>query len=71
MKIIFDCEETEEQVVKAYHTLMGALMLRIGSSVGVKPARQKEVRVTLVKWRKRRVMLQRIKFNKSHKSEAN
>ncbi|XP_056020899.1 maestro heat-like repeat-containing protein family member 1 isoform X2 [Ostrea edulis] len=43
MKIIFDCEETEEQVVKAYHTLMGALMLRIGSSVGVKPARQKEM----------------------------
>lgn len=43
LKIIFDCEETEEQGLKAYHTLMGALMLRIGSSVGVKPVRQKEV----------------------------
>ncbi|XP_034336261.2 maestro heat-like repeat-containing protein family member 1 isoform X2 [Magallana gigas] len=43
LKIIFDCEETEEQGLKAYHTLMGALMLRIGSSVGVKPVRQKEM----------------------------
>ncbi|XP_061166579.1 maestro heat-like repeat-containing protein family member 1 isoform X3 [Saccostrea echinata] len=43
LKIIFDCEETEEQVLKAYHTLMGALMLRMGSSVGVKSVKQKEM----------------------------
>nr|XP_022339324.1 maestro heat-like repeat-containing protein family member 1 isoform X2 [Crassostrea virginica] len=43
LKIVFDCEETEEQALQAYHTLMGALMLRMGSSVGIRPVKQKEM----------------------------
>ena len=43
MKIVFDCEETEEQALQAYHTLMGALMLRMVSSVGIRPVKQREV----------------------------
>ncbi|OWF48217.1 Maestro heat-like repeat-containing protein family member 1 [Mizuhopecten yessoensis] len=41
MKVIFDVEETEEQVNKNYHRLFAALVLRMGSSVGVKPLKQK------------------------------
>ncbi|XP_069113199.1 maestro heat-like repeat-containing protein family member 1 isoform X7 [Argopecten irradians] len=41
MTVIFDVEETEEQVMKNYHRLFAALMLRVGSSVGVKPLKQK------------------------------
>ncbi|XP_060075327.1 maestro heat-like repeat-containing protein family member 1 isoform X2 [Ylistrum balloti] len=44
MKVIFDAEETEEQVIKNYHRLFAALMLRVGSSVGVKPLKQKSDR---------------------------
>ena len=34
---IFQVEETEEQVMKCYHRLFAALMVRIGSSIGVEP----------------------------------
>ncbi|WAR11640.1 MROH1-like protein, partial [Mya arenaria] len=34
---VFQVEEVEEQVVKNYHRLFAALMVRMGSSVGVEP----------------------------------
>lgn len=37
---ILQVEETEEQVKKIYHRLFAALMVRIGSSVGVEPLKQ-------------------------------
>lgn len=39
---IFQVDETEEQVKKNYHRLFAALMVRMGSSVGVEPLKQKD-----------------------------
>ncbi|XP_046558810.1 LOW QUALITY PROTEIN: maestro heat-like repeat-containing protein family member 1 [Haliotis rubra] len=37
LKEIFEVEESEEQVLKSFHRLFAALMVRVGSAVGVGP----------------------------------
>ncbi|XP_052816666.1 maestro heat-like repeat-containing protein family member 1 isoform X2 [Mya arenaria] len=50
---VFQVEEVEEQVVKNYHRLFAALMVRMGSSVGVEPLKPPQSEPTTPKDKKK------------------